>query len=492
MMKQTLKKISSALCFENLTIKFARVMKTARQIARKLLQPKETIYLILMIAITGIGAFAQEQSQSEPKPPTIPSLTGVEVTRVRNMKSNDPKAGINDRIEVTVSKLEDLIQHAKCVSAEDKPVDGCTPQKIVLFLEGREIKGLFPDSGAPQIKPDVSEGTLQFDLTRNKDSDPGKDNDKAWTDLLGAPGFSDGRFWERQTALSIGFQNGYPLPSKITSDSDKFRLIRVRFGWFVGCTILLIIVLGALWFLAWYTELLRTVGTPPNYDDTTGKIASVGSYRFFGLKRYEHKPYSLAQFQMAFWFSLVILAFLYIWLVNGASDTITASTLALIGIGAGTALAAVAIDFGKNHGDKTELGTLKAEAAALQPSVAALEQQLTLAKGATTPSDDVINQITKEIDEKKARLALMANRIPELEKSLKPKKSDWFLIDVLTDQGNGISFHRFQMFVWTLILGILFIYQVWFRLSMPEFDVTLLALLGISSGTYLGFKFPEK
>jgi len=27
---------------------------------------------------------------------------------------------------------------------------------------------------------------------------------------------------------------------------------------------------------------------------------------------------------------------------------------------------------------------------------------------------------------------------------------------------------------------------------MPDFDTTTLALMGISSGTYLGFKIPEK
>jgi hypothetical protein len=27
---------------------------------------------------------------------------------------------------------------------------------------------------------------------------------------------------------------------------------------------------------------------------------------------------------------------------------------------------------------------------------------------------------------------------------------------------------------------------------MPDFDNTLLALMGVSSGTYLGFKIPEK
>ena len=48
------------------------------------------------------------------------------------------------------------------------------------------------------------------------------------------------------------------------------------------------------------------------------------------------------------------------------------------------------------------------------------------------------------------------------------------------------------MFVWTLVLGIIFIASVYNNLSMPEFSSTLLGLMGISSGTYLGFKVPEK
>ena len=42
------------------------------------------------------------------------------------------------------------------------------------------------------------------------------------------------------------------------------------------------------------------------------------------------------------------------------------------------------------------------------------------------------------------------------------------------------------------VLGVLFVYSVWNRLSMPEFSAMLLGLLGISDGTYLGFKIPER
>src|SRR5205823_10196223 len=64
------------------------------------------------------------------------------------------------------------------------------------------------------------------------------------------------------------------------------------------------------------------------------------------------------------------------------------------------------------------------------------------------------------------------------------------LYDLLAEN-NQISFHRFQIFVWTLILGIIFVVNVYNELAMPEFSATLLGLLGVSAGTYIGFKLPE-
>src|SRR6185503_20122297 len=65
-----------------------------------------------------------------------------------------------------------------------------------------------------------------------------------------------------------------------------------------------------------------------------------------------------------------------------------------------------------------------------------------------------------------------------------------FLKDVLSDE-SGISIHRLQLFVWTLVLGIIFCTVVYGSLEMPQFSNTLLGLMGISSGTYLGLKVPE-
>jgi hypothetical protein len=43
-----------------------------------------------------------------------------------------------------------------------------------------------------------------------------------------------------------------------------------------------------------------------------------------------------------------------------------------------------------------------------------------------------------------------------------------------------------------LVLGGIFVIGVYRDLAMPEFGGTLLALMGISSAGYVGFKFPEK
>jgi hypothetical protein len=65
----------------------------------------------------------------------------------------------------------------------------------------------------------------------------------------------------------------------------------------------------------------------------------------------------------------------------------------------------------------------------------------------------------------------------------------WFM-DIISD-GDGVSFQRLQVVLWTLILGFVFASTVANTCSMPEFENTLLVLMGISNGLYLGFKIPE-
>ena len=66
---------------------------------------------------------------------------------------------------------------------------------------------------------------------------------------------------------------------------------------------------------------------------------------------------------------------------------------------------------------------------------------------------------------------------------------NWFF-DILKDDSGTVALHRLQIVVWTIVLGAMFVATVCTKLTMPEFSGTLLALMGISGGTYLGFKIP--
>lgn len=87
---------------------------------------------------------------------------------------------------------------------------------------------------------------------------------------------------------------------------------------------------------------------------------------------------------------------------------------------------------------------------------------------------------------------LSAKLIGSSNKRAAPRGStgSW-LRDILRDD-TGPSFPRLQILLWNLVLGVVFVVSVFRTLSMPEFSDTLLALMGISNGTYLGFKIQEK
>ena len=77
-----------------------------------------------------------------------------------------------------------------------------------------------------------------------------------------------------------------------------------------------------------------------------------------------------------------------------------------------------------------------------------------------------------------------------------PSTND-FLRDILSD-GKGVSIHRFQNLVWTLIAIIIYFYRysnppkgIAEAEVLPVLDTTLLALTGISSATYLTLKARE-
>lgn len=334
-----------------------------------------------------------------PTPTPAAVATVKDVYKVGHEK-NDPRdnerhrAGIGDSIVLQVENLKTLADRANCLDEKGETKSGCEVQQLVLFLDDIKIEKLYAES----VDTAPGAGTVRFHLERTADSD------HPWADVLGAPPFGSG-FFERETSISVGLENESPIAD---GTKTKFHLIRIHLTWFIGGLAGVLLLIYYVLRLARESDMLRDFGLAPTAEGA-------------------RKPYSLARCQMAFWFILVVASFLFIWMVTNALDIITGSTLALIGIGSGTALGAAAIEASN-------------------------------ASDAAPP---------------------------------KAQASEGFLKDILNDPMGGVSFHRFQMFVWTIVLGLLFLYSVWKRLSMPDFGSTLLALQGISAGTYLGFKIPE-
>ena len=253
-----------------------------------------------------------------------------------------------------------------------------------------------------------------------------------WRHLLGRP-----NSFTRRVRISLGFaSDGYPYPTK-SGTSSNFNLVAIRKGRLWGWLIFVAVVISLCVYLAKKTGLLRSQGAS--------------------------SPYSLAVTQMAVWSFLVVIAYTFIFVVTYDQPTINSNILILLGIGTGTALGGRIIDQNKQVKklkDKREL----------------LVKKITNTTGSEKESiQKDIDQIDKDISESKM---------------ISPP-SKGFFEDILCDS-DGMTIHRFQIFVWTIVLGMIFLYSVYRDLEMPTFSDTLLALMGISAGTYLGFKIPEQ
>lgn len=310
-----------------------------------------------------------------------------------------------------------------------------------LFLDGVEMTDLEPeavqrlevDGDDPETLRQVAATAAVSDVRFQLDRDA--DNRAAWRTLLGPF-----KLKAREVSVGVGIEDEEEIAG--SSDAALF-LEAIQKGWLWFYLVLLLAIFLLFFAFRWRGRRLT---------DSLRDAQATGS----------PKPYSLARCQMAWWFFLVIAAYVFLWLVLGDLDTITGSILTLMGIGSGTALGAAMID-----------GSKKAE-----ESQAAAE---VVVAAKATAGGSAADQV---------RLADAQVRLANAQGAVK-KDTRGFLSDVLSD-GNGYSFHRFQIAVWTIILGIIFVVSVLHELAMPQFSETLLALMGISSGTYLGFKFPER
>lgn len=192
------------------------------------------------------------------------------------------------------------------------------------------------------------------------------------------------------------------------------------------------------------------------------------------------QTYSLARTQMAFWFLIVLLSFLYLFIKTGSTDVITSQALMLMGISALTAGGGAVIDRMRDTPEDAINDGLNALGLSSYQDVLSLEAEiaaLTVQGDALTVSDRA------KLNDLVLLLQTYKNRTRRFE------TNGWFK-DLTTDI-NGAALHRLQAVVWTIILGGIFIYQVYLTGVMPNLNENLLLLMGISNAGYIGFKSNE-
>lgn len=389
--------------------------------------------------------------------------------------------GINDTLVLKVKNLNELVKNLSC----DQPP--CSPKSVSLYFDGKKIADIDPKEGLWGKDSDTLEFDLAYGSKRTDIENLDSHFKNNWAKLLGSPHLNKA-FWKRKVDVAVGIDNEMPI-----TFTDPILLRRIDYAKFW-------ISMGVALFLLFFLFLHED-----SRKDMRDSLSDIGPMPSMGGS----KPWSLARCQMAFWFVMVAGSFLSIWVVTGALDTITGSVLALIGIGSGSALGSALIDASvdeqvkleKLQQRKTELEGVVAdlekgkgdnEITDLQKMIVALTDQINAASPDTKAKLQI--KLDGKVKEKafklKAKLGY-ARELLEYTENRIGHQSNGFWNDILNDNESA-AFHRIQMFVWTLILGGIFVYSVWKSLSMPEFSETLLALQGISAGTYLGFKLPVK
>ena len=382
---------------------------------------------------------------------TISSVEAGNTEAPLEIKTIDGKLALGQTIKVEVSNLDTWVNPP----SHD-------PSKFILSIDGNLFNGLTPTLVDNNTK-------LQFDLKRTPES---RD---AWNAVLSRRP----KKFTRDVPVTV-HQDGVNVKSKNTSliviDPFHFNVFIVSF----------VLAIAFFWILAYQTDIIREPGPQPEGTNTQGLP--------------NRKPYSLARTQMAFWFFAVIISYVFIWMITSDLSSLTPSVLGLIGISTATGLSSAIVSSSKRNNRENQRRSLEkklkndeVEAEKIRSGISTLNAAIN-----ATPAPANLEEQRVALAAKQAELAAKQKEIDQLNQQIqklpaatKPAVSKHFIDDILSDD-DGVSFHRFQMFAWTIVLLTIFVVSVCNVLTMPDFDTTLLALMGISGGTYIGFKLPEQ
>ncbi len=317
---------------------------------------------------------------------------------------------------------------------------------MALFLDEKPLKGLAPyfygdHNGDPWVR---------FLLERTpKDAD-------SWKALMIKT------LTERDHKIFVTLRlkddtgEGWGLPVKGWGLAKNALVNWPRMDTFFVTAVIAILFFGCL---AYGSDIIRDAGKQPVTYNTLGQL--------------DRKPYSLARLQLAWWFFVVLVSYVFIFLVTEDLGGLTGSVLTLLGISTATGLGSAAVD--SDH-----QGNNKAKRSAVEQEIADIHSKLDAnAPPAGTTEADL-----------KAALAKKTGEMARLDQKISPVSVS-FIRDILYDD-DGLSLHRFQMVGWTIVASYIFFHSVRQDLTMPDLPTNLLALMGLSGVTFVGLKVPTQ
>ena len=406
-------------------------------------------------------------------------------------------AKIGDDVSLEVRNLAGWLEKLKAdkVITSGETGDALVSEQLPnlrLFIGGHLMRTLQPtkytkdDPGwypADPVQSKVAPGRSWLEFTLKRDA-ANKEGRADWDQVLRTSGISP------KMPLAVGIYNGnrntahvmaLPVGADTADPRREFHFQRIAWdGWTIFGLILLGLAAIVFFYMSVRSGMVRDTTCPVRED---------------GLP-----PFSLGRCQMAFWFFLVISAFYFLWIITGRgdTDTINSTVLSLIGISAGTALGGAIVS--KNEAATSAAsGIVPSQPAVVYPNaIKTAQEELSRAKAAR---GNIIPTDTAAIATNDLQIKAQTSEVARLKGELKRWRAlhrSQLLMDLLSEnevtagEGRVITFHRFQIVVLTLILGTVFVSEVITKLAMPAFDPTLLVLMGISSGTYLGFKVSAK
>jgi hypothetical protein len=377
----------------------------------------------------------------------LTALQAEQITPLYVGEKIEGEVAIYNTIKIPVENLDEWVNDPRNDAS-----------KFVLKIEGISFPSLTPTL----IKDNTY---LQFDLKRTLESKT------AWKDLLSKKPIQA----EKEVAVTVS-QRNVIVRREAVATLRIFDLFWLK----VFITISLVAVL-LFWVLAYKSDVLRISGKQPT--------------------RNRRKAYSLARTQMAFWFFTIIISYMFIWMVTRDLSILTTSVLGLMGISAATGLGSAIIDANKQQEKENKYNDAVDQLKTTEVEMTQLDKEVKQMYASRVGLPDIVFKSRTDSDpltEREARLAAKKQEVENEEQIITKfhsatatRASISFFRDILSDN-NGYSFHRVQMFTWTVVLIIIFITSVLSLLTMPEFDTTLLGLVGISGATYLGFKFPNQ